>query len=346
MAGAGELLFRAVAEAGPGAKWCAAFRRHWPDYRRWYLSHGGEARHGFAAGRAKLRRHMPELVHTYERLCELVEGEEHAAGFLSLYRPPPFLAGCSQLASVHGRPMLVRNYDFDPARCEGSLLLSAWHGQRVLAMTDCLWGALDGVNESGLAASLAFGGRKVVGDGFGVPLLLRYVLEFCERTRDAVAELTRLPSHMAYNVTLLDREGDVATVMLSPDRPAIVTRQAAATNHQGAAEWREHARFTRSVEREQFLETKAGVGGLDESALLAAFLARPLYATDYAEAFGTLYTAAYWPAEKHMSLYWPGARLDQSIADFREGEQLVSYGAAAASASLAGLVFTAKSNRY
>ena len=329
MTGAGELLFHAVAEATPGAKWQAAFRRHWPDYRRWYLTHGAEARLGFAAGRAKLRRHMPELVHTYERLCELTEDEEYAAGFLSLYRPPPFLAGCSQLARVQGRPMLLRNYDFDPARCEGSLLLSAWHGRRVLAMTDCLWGALDGLNESGLAASLAFGGRKVVGDGFGVPLLLRYVLEFCERTRDAVAELSRLPSHMAYNVTLLDREGDAAMVMLSPDRPAIVTRRLVATNHQATAEWPEHTRFTRSVEREQFLETSIADAGLDEAALMAAFLARPLYATDYGQAFGTLYTAAYWPGEGRMSLCWPGARLDQSIAAFHEGEHLARYGHAA-----------------
>jgi predicted choloylglycine hydrolase len=346
MTGAVELLFHAIAEAEPGAKWQAAFRRHWPDYRRWHLSHGTEARHGFAAGRAKLRRHMPELVRTYERLCELTAGEEHAAGFLSLYRPPPFLAGCSQLARVQGQPMLLRNYDFDPARCEGSLLLSAWHGQRVLAMTDCLWGALDGVNEAGLAASLAFGGRKVVGDGFGVPLLLRYVLEFCERTRDAAAELARLPSHMAYNVTLLDREGDVATVMLSPDRPAVVTRRAVAANHQGVAEWQEHARFTRSVEREQFLETKAAAFSRDEARLLAAFLTWPLYATDYGQAFGTLYTAAYWPGEGRMSLYWPGSSLDQSIAAFREGEHLARYDRSAASASSARDLFAVKSNRY
>jgi predicted choloylglycine hydrolase len=328
MAGAGELLFHAIAEAVPGVKWQAAFRRHWPDYRRWYLSHGGDARHGFAAGRAKLRRHMPELVHTYERLCALTEDEEYAAGLLSLYRPPPFLAGCSQLARIQDRPMLLRNYDFDPARCEGSLLLSAWHGRRVLTMTDCLWGALDGMNESGLAASLAFGGRKVVGDGFGVPLLLRYVLEFCERTQEAVAELSRLPCHMAYNVTLLDRAGDAATVMLSPDRPAIVTRSLVATNHQGTTDWEEHARFTRSVEREQFLETS--IAGLEETALVAAFLTRPLFATDYNQAFGTLYTAAYWPGDGQMSLRWPGTRLDQSIAAFDEGEYLVRYGSASA----------------
>jgi predicted choloylglycine hydrolase len=320
-----ELLFRSVAEAEPGAKWRAAFAEHWPDYRKWYLSRGSEERHGFAAGRAKLRRHMPELVHTYERLCDLAEGEDYAAGFLSLYRPPAFLAGCSQLARIAGRPMLARNYDFDPKRCEGRLLLSAWHGQRVLAMTDCLWGALDGVNEAGLAASLAFGGRQVVGDGFGVPLLLRYVLEFCERTRDAAAELARLPCHMAYNVTLLDRSGEFATVLLSPDRDAVVTRKPVATNHQLKAEWPEHARFTASLEREGFLETRLEARGLDEATLLSEFLAPPLYATDYRQAFGTLYTAAYWPEEARMALLWPGVRLDQSIAGFVEGDHTQRY---------------------
>ncbi len=64
---------------------------------------------------------------------------------------------------------------------------------------------------------------------------------------------------------------------------------------------------------------------------MAAFLARPLYATDYGHAFGTLYTAAYWPGEGRMSLYWPGARLDQSIAAFREGEYLARYGRATVS---------------
>ena len=38
-----DLTFRSVCEAEPGEKWRASFARHWPSYRRWYLSEGIEA---------------------------------------------------------------------------------------------------------------------------------------------------------------------------------------------------------------------------------------------------------------------------------------------------------------
>ena len=47
-------------------------------------------------------------------------------------------------------------------------------------MSDCLWGLLDGMNDRGLAVSLTFGGRPDVGDGFAIPLVVRYVLETCD----------------------------------------------------------------------------------------------------------------------------------------------------------------------
>ena len=52
-------------------------------------------------------------------------------------------------------------------------------------MSDCLWGLLDGMNDAGLAVSLTFGGRPVLGDGFGIPLVMRYVLETCEDVAEA-----------------------------------------------------------------------------------------------------------------------------------------------------------------
>ena len=38
-------------------------------------------------------------------------------------------------------------------------------------MSDCLWGLLDGMNDDGLGVSLTFGGRRVLGDGFGIPIV-------------------------------------------------------------------------------------------------------------------------------------------------------------------------------
>lgn len=77
---------------------------------------------------------------------------------------------------------------------------TAYTGRRVLRMADCLWGVLDGVNDAGLAVSLTFGGRREVGEGFGIPIVVRYVLEVCQTVDEAVRVLSRIPVHMSYNI--------------------------------------------------------------------------------------------------------------------------------------------------
>ena len=198
-----------------------------------------------------LREHMPELVPVYERLCELAGGGDIEARMLSMWRPPSYLSGCSQGVWTRGEPVLVRNYDYSPDRIEGTILGTAWEGRRVIGMSDCLWGLLDGVNDAGLAVSLAFGGRRVVGRGFGVPLVVRYLLQVCETVADARTVLARLPYHLAHTLTLVDRSGAYVTAYLSPDRGAVLREVGVATNHQGDVEWLEHARLTRSLERER-----------------------------------------------------------------------------------------------
>ena len=88
-----------------------------------------------------------------------------------------------------------------------------------MGTSDGLWGLVDGMNDAGLAISLTFGGRRVVGDGFGVPLILRYVLQTCETAEEAGEVLARVPTHMSYNVTVLDAKRNYLTAMMAPDRP-------------------------------------------------------------------------------------------------------------------------------
>ena len=217
-----NIHFRTLVEDQPGAQWQALFGQHWPTYRSWFLRGHGVDRPGFVESRRALREHMPELLPTWQRLVELAGGDDVEARFLSLWCPPPYIAGCWQAIWLdpHGNdePALLRNYDFAPALLEGSWLATRWAGQRVAALGDCLWGALDGVNESDLCAALSFGGRKEWGEGFGIPLVLRYVLEVAQDTAEAVRLLERLPVSMSYSVSLLDRHGRWATVFLAPDR--------------------------------------------------------------------------------------------------------------------------------
>ena len=151
-----------------------------------------------------------------------------------------------------------------------------------------LWGALDGVNEDGLAASLSFGGRTVSGIGFGIPLVLRYILETAQNTAQAIAILQRVPVHMSYSVTLLDKQADWATVFVGPDRPVEVTRRKAITNYQRFIEWPEHARATRASERLEAMERQLD-GRTSEQMMAEALLVEPLYQNAWARGYGTLH---------------------------------------------------------
>lgn len=325
-AGSAPIPFRAIREERPGPRWLALFEEAWPSYERWFLSEGDAARPSRTRGEDELRRHMPELLPIYRELVALAGGSALVARFLAHYRPTPYLSGCSQVAWSYPEPCLVRNYDYHPDLWEASLVYTAWSGTRVIAMSECLWGVLDGMNEHGLAVSLAFGGRRVVGDGFGIPLVLRYVLELCRTTREACDVLVRVPSHMAYNVSVVDALGHYATVQVSPDRPAAVLRSAVATNHQGAVEWHAHATMTYTTERERFLTSRLADPTETFERLTERFLDEPLYARDYLRGFGTLYTAVYRPAEGAMELRWPAHVLRQSFARFEECELPIRFG--------------------
>jgi predicted choloylglycine hydrolase len=310
--------FRSLEELEPGPAWAGVFEDRWPHYRTWFLQEGEESRPSYAMSVRMLRAHMPELLPAYERLVELAGGGDLAARMLSLYTPPPYLAACSQGAWTRGTPMLVRNYDYAPSRMEGVV----WHQRllekRVIGMSDCLWGLLDGMNDAGLAVSLTFGGRRVLGEGFGIPIVLRYLLETCDTVGEARAALARLPYSLAHNVTLVDRSGEILTAYLSPDREPIFRVFPAATNHQGTVEWPEQAKATRTIEREQRIVELLGDRAVTQEAFADEFLRAPLFSTAYASGFGTLYTAVYRPAAGVAEYRWPAFTWTRSFDAFKE----------------------------
>jgi predicted choloylglycine hydrolase len=311
------VTFRSLEEFELGRVWQGVFEERWSHYRAWFLKEGEEARPSYATSVRMLRAHMPELMPAYERVVELAGGGDLAARMLTLYRPPPYLAACSQgVWTREGGPILARNYDYAPSRFEGLIWHTRLLDRRVIGMSDCLWGLLDGMNERGLAVSLTFGGRPVLGDGFGIPIVVRYLLETCERIADVRAALARLPYSLSHNLTAVDRQGEVLTAYLAPDREPIFRAFPAATNHQGIDEWPEQARATRTIEREQAIVRAIEDPAKDASAFVDGFLRAPLFSTAYAHGFGTLYTAAYRAAEGVVDYRWPTSMWTLGFDDF------------------------------
>ncbi len=318
-----EMLWRAIDIPEPGPKWAGLFHEFWSDYHAWWLRDGANARPTYRDSHRALRNHMPELMPIYENLCELAGGGDNAARFLSFYGPPAYLSGCSQAIWPGAEPVLVRNYDYNPHAFDRLVMRTDWQGRRVLGTSDGLWGLVDGMNDAGLAVSLTFGGRRIVGEGFGVPVILRYVLQTCETAEEAGKALSRVPTHMSYNVTVIDAQRKYLTALMGPDRQTRITHAAVATNHQDKVEWDSHARFTATVERERFLLHRLTLHVDPEEKFIGAFLRPPLYSSAFAQGFGTLYTAVYRPRLGEMELRWPRAVWPLSMQDFVEDQRMI-----------------------
>ncbi len=313
-------------EDRPGQAWLARFAAGREEAERWYLGQGRAEAPTAAECRTALERYMPELMPHYDRVCALVGDDDLAHRMLSHYRPPPIVAGCSHAIWLgDDGPALVRNYDFPLDIVSDRFEATSWSGHEIIAKAQRPWGGcLDGMNEDGLVASLAFGGSPSQGRGFSIMLILRYVLETCCRVDEAVAALSRIPVALSQNVVLLDRSGAHATLFLGPDRAPVVSLLPACTNHQEDFAIPSTAAATNSLER-----LRAVLDALDDPAttlesLTAGFLEPPLYSRR--THLTTVYTAVYRPAERRVDYLWPGERRSQRIGQFVAGDYTHDYG--------------------
>jgi len=299
--------------------WKKLFDKTWPAYKRWFSKEGLSARAGYLTSLMAFEATFPELIHLYTHLCELAGNSDLASRFLSMYCPPPYMSGCSQVAWTKDQPALIRNYDYSPLYFEGVVMKTNWL-KPIIGMSDCTWGLLDGINADGLSASLTFGGRKITGKGFGIPLVLRYCLETCSTTQEALDKLVTIPVHMAYNVTLLDKDLNYATIYFVPGQANQIHYVPVGTNHQEEITWPDYAAMTRTVERRNILEFAVMNPLENYQTMVQKFLHEPLYNTAFEKAFGTLYTAAYHPQQQSVNYFWPGKELAQSFDNFTPGK--------------------------
>lgn len=308
-----HLTMYGIREDTPGTRWQLLFESTWPAYRRWYACEGLDRRPDLATCTEALRRHMPELVPTWKQLAALAGDDELAARMLSLWDPPAFEPGCAQLALQHPQRVLIRNYDYSPALFEQVVYSSRFAKRRVIGTGDCLWGLLDGMNDDGLVVSFTFGGRPGSGRGFGISLVVRYLLEVCATVKSARAVLERVPVSMTYNLTISDRSGATVTAFVAPgSRPAFFDTPLA-TNHRGLVpEYPERARVLNSVGRQDEL-IRLVQSAPDAQRATAAFLRKPLYNQAYSRGFGTLYTAVYLPEADVVEYHWPDSSWRRSF---------------------------------
>jgi len=80
----------------------------------------------------------------------------------------------------------------------------------------------DGINEYGLAVGLTFIYPKIRKPGLNAGMLVRYLLEKCQTTKEALDELHKLPIASAQTLTIADRNGDIIIVECNPKKIVII----------------------------------------------------------------------------------------------------------------------------
>jgi predicted choloylglycine hydrolase len=297
--------FRAFAEDEPGATWQQEFKGRWPAYKHWFLRFGEHDRPTYLESTRALKQYLPEIVPLYEQMVDLAGGGDHAARFLSQYCPPPLFRGCSQAVYLEDEAVLVRNYDYSPYIFDGLVMRSKFEQRSVVAMIDCMSGVLDGINSDGLAVSMSFGGRQEFGTGFGIPLVLRYLLENAGNVAEACELLQRVPVNGAYNVMLLDRDRHFETLAIAPGQEPLKMGTRVSTNHQPGSSWPLYEEKVSTHLRYQYLEEVTAARQLNARQFSRQFLQPPLYNTQFGRGFGTLYSAAFYPQSGTCEYLWP-----------------------------------------
>lgn len=318
--------FVALREEQPGQDWLKRFQSGREETERWYQGDGRATPSSSSECKGTLRKHMPELLSSYDHVCDLVGDDELAHQILSHYRPPPLTFGCTQAVWLgRGGPALVRNYDYPIQIVSDHFESTSWFGREVISKAQRPWGGcLDGMNAAGLVASATFGGSRAQGLGFSIILILRYVLETCSSVAQGIEVLRRIPIAQSQNVTLLDMSGAYATVFLGPERVPAVSKIAVCTNHQEV-----HAPIGPADTTETVLRQQVALRALEDPEmtlenLTASFLRAPIYRRN--QKSSTVYSAVYRPAELRVDYLWPGKCWTQQIGHFETGEYIHDYG--------------------
>jgi len=320
-----DFTFRAFAEDVPGAIWQHHFKKLWPAYRRWFLRFGESDRPTYLESVQAMKRHMPDFIPIYETMVDLAGGGDHAARFLAQYCPPPLFRGCSQAVYHADEAVMVRSYDYSPYVFDGLLMRSKFGQREVIAMLDCMSGVLDGINSDGLAVSMSFGGREEFGEGFGISIILRYLLEFAGDVKEASELIRRVPVQGAYNIMLLDSEANFETVEIDAGREPAFIGKRVATNHQADSHWPLYEEKVFTHARYQHLYNVTTDREHTANAFTREFLQFPLYHTRFARGFGTLYDAAFYPQRKTCEYFWPHNNWEFDFEDFDERDYHIAF---------------------
>jgi predicted choloylglycine hydrolase len=156
--------------------------------------------------------------------------------------------GCTAFCFVHNNNVFYgRNNDLPPflKKVSKSILYKLKNGYSFIGNTSSMINFEEGLNEYGLAVAMTFLVPTMIVPGINSVFLVRYLLEKCATTKEAINALQSLPTASACNIILADKKGDMAVAECTPEKifirtPAIDENFIVAANHFSSDEMKNH----------------------------------------------------------------------------------------------------------
>lgn len=169
------------------------------------------------------------LAEVFPEVCEEIRGMtdglnhpygEFAAWLLCMgccYDPK----GCTAFCFIHDNNVFYgRNNDLPPflKKTSASILYELKNGHSFIGNTSSMINFEEGLNEYGLAVAMEFIVPTMIVPGMNSVFLVRYILEKCATTKEAIDALKSLPIASACNIVMADNRGEMAVAECMPKR--------------------------------------------------------------------------------------------------------------------------------
>ncbi len=186
------------------------------------------------------------LLDVFPEICEEIRGitdglkfsHERFASWLLCMACCLFNEGCTAIGFRHnGKVIYGRNGDLPPEMkkvCQ-SFYYKLENGMEFIGNSSAMINFEEGYNNNGLAVGMTFVFPADIKPGLSAVFLVRYLLEKCGTTAEAVEELKKIPVASACNILLADLKGDIVVAECAPEKMVVRTAEAddfiVATNH-------------------------------------------------------------------------------------------------------------------
>lgn len=196
------------------------------------------------------------LSNVFPEVCDEIRGmtdglkypyEKFASWLLCMgccYEPK----GCTTFCFIHNNNVFYgRNNDLPPflKKVSKSILYKLKNGYSFIGNTSSMINFEEGLNEYGLAVAMEFLMPTMIAPGINSVFLVRYLLEKCATTKEAINALNSLPIASPCNIILADKKGDMVVVECTPEKiflrkPATDEYFIVAANHFSSDEMKNH----------------------------------------------------------------------------------------------------------